>query len=177
MKKNIILISALFLSLSVYGQKQENNFQVAELLKFESTKEKLYSNLNKENTELTILYTSGIYAYIYIDKQESEDVAIHTLNITYFIPKIKSFVKDKKNKKEILNFIKQEIDKNNFLLQTFFDDAYKNALSNVGNTAQEEKQGFSVHATNQDFSSELVIHVCEVHENQYVISVYYKIGL
>ena len=174
--RKMFLISALFLSLSVYGQKRENDFQVTELLKFESTKEKLYSNLNKENTDLTILYKNGIYSYIYIDKQENEETAVHTLKITYFIPKINSFIKNKKDKKEILNFIKKEIDKNNFLLQTFFDEAYKNVLNAVDKAIQE-KNGFSIYGVNQDFSSELVIQVYEIQENQYVVSVYYRIEL
>ena len=175
--KKTFLISALLFSISIYGQKQENSYQISELLKFEETKEKVYSNLNEKDTDLTILYKNGICAYIYIDKQEGEDFMDHKLKITYFIPKIDLFVKNKNDKKEILNFIKQEIDKNDFLLQTFFNEAYQNAIASVDKSAKQEKNGFSISAVNRDWSSELIINICEIQTNQYILSVYYNIVL
>ena len=174
--KKVFLISALLFSFSVHGQKQENDYSVSELLKFEETKEKVCSVLNRKDTDLTILYKNGICAYVHIDKQEGEDFVNHKLQITYLIPKMNLFVKNKKDKKAVLNFIKQEIDKNDFLLQTFFDEAYRNAIADV-EQSEEDKNGFTVFAVNPDFSSELTISVYEIQENQYVVSIYYNIVL
>jgi hypothetical protein len=44
--KKTLLIPALLLSLSVYGQKQKESYPMSDLLKFESSKERLYSILN-----------------------------------------------------------------------------------------------------------------------------------
>jgi hypothetical protein len=175
--KKAFFIPVLLFSLSTYGQQQENDYQIQELLKFEETKEKAYSNLNKKNKDLTILYKNGIFAYMYIDKEEGEDYANHKIKITYFIPKMESFIKHIKNKKDILNFIKQEIDKNDFLLQPFFDEAYQNAIAGVDKSAKQEKNRFSITAVNPDWSSELIINVCEIQENQYIVSIYYNIVL
>jgi hypothetical protein len=136
----------------------------------------LYSYLNKEHSELSILYKNGIYAYISINKQEDE-ITKHNLKITYFVPKMDLFVKDKKNAKMILIFIKHNIDKNNFVLQPFFDEAYNNAVNELSLSTTIEENEFSINSTNQDYSSEMILNIFEVLENQYIISIYYDLEL
>ena len=179
--KKMFLIPALLLSLSVYGQMRDFDLIISELSKFEAVKEKVYSVFNKEDTDLTIMYENGICAYIYIDAEEGVGRGVsyknHKLIITYFISKLNLFVKNKDDKKEILSFIKQEIDKNEFILDYFFNEAYEIALEFVDENAIETNDGFTMFSGNLNWSSELVIRVSEIWENQYIVNVYYNIVL
>ena len=178
--KKAFFISAILFSPSVYGQGDDIDLQISRLLKFDATQENVCSVLNKEDSDLSILYENGISAYIRYTAHEGEHGKVHSLTITYFIPKMNLFVENKNDRKEILNFIKQKLDKNGFILG-FFDEAYEIALNYFDESLKEEADGFSVLAVNPDWASELLIRVRKIqdsrYDNQYVVSIYYWISL
>jgi len=179
--RKIFFIYALLLPFSVYGQGYDIDLQISELLKFDTTQERVGSVLNKENSDLSILYQNGTSAYIRYTAYEGERGKAHNLTITYFIPKMDLFVKNKNDRKEILSFIKQKFDKNNFILGDLFDEAYENAFNYSDQSLREEPDGFSIFAVNPDWASELAIRVTkirgEIGDSQYVVSIHYFIAL
>jgi len=176
MKKKILIL-ALLLSPFVYGQGYDFDLQISLLSKFAETQEKVCSTLDTESSSLSILYKNGISAYIRYTAYEDEHAKGHNLSITYFIPKMNLFVENKNDRREILTFIKQKINKNDFVLSFFFNEAFGIALYYLDESLREEVDGFSVFAVNPDWSSELVIRIRQIWGNQYVVSIRYFIAL
>jgi hypothetical protein len=123
------------------------------------------------------MYENGISAYIYIDAVEGEQYKGHYLIITYFIPNLNLFVENKDDKKEILKFIKQEVGKNDYTLDYFFNEAFEIAINHVDESSKKENNGFRMFAVNPDWASELEVRVLEIRDSQYVVNIYYNISL
>ena len=175
MKKTIFILMSFSLFPFIYGQ-NSINLQIQELQKFANNKEQVYHLINEQNKNLLIIYRNGVLANISFLQKENEESAYNELKVTYFISG-KDLIKKRDDKKGISKFVKTELDKNDFLLKDFIDEAYDNALVGVEKSAVELPNGFTVYAVNKDMESELIIKVIEIQEDQFVVSILYGLTL
>lgn len=178
MKKTIMTFVMALCVIHITLCQNKDDFGVKELEKIEMTANKGFSKLDKESHTLSLLYSNEIFANLYINQEENSLAPNNILQFTYLIPDIHKVLKEV-GRKDILLFIKNEVDKYDLMLQTELDEAFNNAISALQNKKQvdELSNGFQIKAVNKDFDSEFIIKVIEIHKNQFIVNIYYSVVL
>ncbi|HOR41108.1 MAG TPA: hypothetical protein PLK02_05315 [Paludibacteraceae bacterium] len=177
MTKTIIIITTiLFTSFIAISGKDSKNIQLRELQNFANNKDKVYHLLDEKEGRLFIIYKNRISATISYNYENSEEYVFNELNITYVING-KDIASKLNSQKEVLDFVKVEIDKNDFLIQTFFDEEFQNAYLGIDKPLGKSPGCLYYYTLESHIHGELFIKIIPMSKEQIIVSIHYALSL
>lgn len=183
MRTSIFLILLLVFSSNISAQ-SDKKFILSELKRCQGSKNVTSFEQKDSINCLSLVYSNKMKAEIRISKEQIESKvkgsqnALHKMSFKYEIDNANNVFDNKHDKTEILNYINEKISDYNLTMYPFLSEAYDNALTNMeeGKDVEKNINGFKVSATNDFFKGKIEISIHMRKNNGIIIFVSYEIS-